>query len=217
VRVVLVRHGQTNWNTEDKYRGRIDVKLNKRGVHEARLIGKKLSKIPVSGIYSSPLLRALDTSHIIANFHTESVQILEELIDIDFGVWQGMERDEVIGKYPEIYSMWIKNPDRVKIPGAESLDDVRNRVIGCLNFILSKQGSETVFVISHGLVNKVILCAVLGLDNSFFWKVKQDNGAVSVFEYSEYGSKVFLMNDTSHLRSLQEIIDNMRDARNPIG
>ena len=217
MKVILVRHGQTDWNAEDIFRGRIDVKLNRIGIYEAKIIGKKLSNIPVDGIFSSPLSRALETSKLIASFHKIPVQLLDELVDINFGVWEGLSRSEVKSRYPDIFSIWERTPEMVKIPNAETLNDVKERAIQGLNIILSGYYDGTVIVISHGLVNKVLLCAVLGLNNSHFWKVKQDNGALNVFEYSDRGSKVFLMNDTSHLRSIGELIKSMGNRENPIG
>ena len=217
MRVILVRHGQTDWNQEGIFRGRIDVELNAEGIQQARTIGEKLSKIAVDGIYSSPLSRAMETSEIIASFRNRAVQVLDELTDIDFGKWQGLSQPEAKERYPQIYTTWERRPEKVKIPDAETLDDVRIRVINGLNSILSDQPDGTVIVISHGLVNKVLLCAVLGLANSHFWKIKQDNGAVNVFKYTEHGSKVFLMNDTSHIRTMNEIIEEMRFIENPLG
>ena len=75
----------------------------------------------------------------------------------------------------------------------------------------------TVVIVSHGLTNKVLLCAMLGLYNSHFWKVKQDNAAINIFKYSENGSKVFLLNATTHLKPIGEIVEGMKNIENPIG
>jgi len=83
--------------------------------------------------------------------------------------------------------------------------------------ILLRYSEGTVVLVSHGLTNKVLLCAVLGLDNSHFWKVKQDNGAINIFKYTKQGSKMFLMNETTHLRSISEIVEGMKTIENPLG
>ncbi len=217
MRVILVRHGETDWNEEGVFRGRIDVKLNQSGIQQAKIIGKKLSKVQVDAIYSSPLSRALKTAKIIASFHNLSVQVLNEFMDIDFGRWQGLTRGEVKKRYSDIYLTWQRHPQDVTIPGGESLNEVKERVIHGLNEILSRYPKETIVVVSHGAVNKVLLCAVLGLDNSHFWKVKQDNGAINIFEYIKYGSKVFLFNDTCHLKSIQDVLESMRFRVSPLG
>ena len=76
---------------------------------------------------------------------------------------------------------------------------------------------DTVVIVLHGLTNKVLLCAMLGLYNSHFWKIKQDNAAINIFKYTGQGSKVFLLNDTTHLRTIGEIVEEMKKIENPIG
>lgn len=216
MRVILVRHGKTDWNEEGVFRGRIDVKLNECGIQQTKIIGEKLSEVQIVAIYSSPLSRAMETAEIIASFHNLHVKVLSEFIDIDFGRWQGLSMVEVKKRYPDTYLRWQKYPHRVMIPGGENLDRIRERVIHGLEEILSRHPEETVAIVSHGAVNKVLLCAVLGLDNSHFWKVKQDNGAINIFEYTKYSSKVFLFNDTCHLKSIKDILESMKSRTNPL-
>jgi broad specificity phosphatase PhoE len=217
MRVILVRHGQTDWNEEGIFRGSIDVKLNREGLAQAQIIGGRLAGTQPDAIYSSPLSRAAKTAELIASFHDLNVDFREEFTDIHFGEWQGLKREEARHRYPEIYRVWENNPDKVKIPGAETLDGVRARSIQGLKGILREHNEGTVVIVSHGLTNKVLLCAVLGMGNSDFWKVKQDNGAVNIFKYTERGTKLFLMNDTSHLQTIDEIVESMKDIENPLG
>lgn len=217
MRVILVRHGQTDWNEDGIFRGRIDVELNRNGVRQAELIGEVLATVPIDAVYSSPLSRALKTAEIIAQHHELTLQVTHAMTDIDFGEWQGLSRSDAVARYPDIYEVWETRPEKVEIPGAETLTEVRKRLLGGLNDILSKHPKGTVVIVSHGLTNKVLLCAVLGLDNSHFWKVKQDNGAINIFKYTAEGSKVFLMNGTTHFRSIEEIIEDMQSIENPIG
>jgi broad specificity phosphatase PhoE len=215
---LLVRHGQTDWNEEGVFRGRIDVKLNARGREQAQIIGDTLSAVPLSAVYSSPLSRALEMAERIAQRHENvPVQKKGELIDIDFGEWQGMRISEVRSTYTDLFRLWESHPERVEIPGAETLQDVRKRMTAGLDAILSENPEGTVVVVSHGLTNKVLLCAILGLDNSHFWKIKQDNGAINVFKYTGKGSKLILMNETSHLRPLSEIVEDVKNLENPLG
>ena len=217
MRVILIRHGETDWNQEKIYRGRIDVKLNTNGVKQAGIIGSRLSELDIDAFYSSPLVRAYETTKIIASYHNKNVSVLDELTDIHFGDWQGLAKKDVVKKYPDIYETWANSPDRANIPGAEPLADVRKRLIDGFNKLLSVYQNGTVVVVSHGLTNKVALCVILGLDNSHFWKVKQDNGAINIFKYTEHGTKLFLMNDTSHLRSMNDIVGDMMILDDPLG
>jgi broad specificity phosphatase PhoE len=217
MRIILIRHGETDWNQERIYRGRIDVTLNANGVKQAGIIGSRLSKLDIDAFYSSPLMRAFETSKIIASYHDKHANVLDALTDIHFGDWQGLNIRDVMKKFPDVYQIWEKSPDMAEIPGAETLADVRKRLIAVFNKLLSVHQNETVVIVSHGLTNKVALCVILGLDNSHFWKIKQDNGAINIFKYTEHGTKLFLMNDTSHLRSMNDIIGDMIHLEDPLG
>ena len=217
MQVILVRHGQTDWNQEGIFRGRIDVKLNASGIEEAKIIGKKLSRVDPEAIYASPLSRALETARYIASFHDTQVKVFDEFIDIDFGAWQGLSREEAKKRYLEIFAKWEKSPERVRIPGAETLAGVKKRVLKGLDLALAEHHDGKVVIVSHGLINKVLLCAVLGLTNSHFWKIKQDNGAINLFTYSAGGTKLILLNDTTHLRTIDSIVESMKAPENPLG
>jgi len=217
MRVLLVRHGHTDWNEEGVFRGRIDIKLNPEGRKQADIIGKRLQKVHLDAVYSSPLSRAVETAERIASLHSIEVQLCDELIDIDFGRWQGMKLADVRTQYPEVYRVWETAPQKVIIPEAETLEDVRARLLAGLKKIFYIHPESTVILVSHGLTNKVLICAILGLDNSHFWKVKQDNGAINIFKYTEKGTKLFLMNDTSHLSKIDEVIESMKYLENPLG
>jgi broad specificity phosphatase PhoE len=217
MQVILVRHGQTDWNKEGIFRGRIDVKLNEAGIREAEVIGEKLRGTNPDAVCSSPLSRAMDTARCIASFRNKPVNPLVEFVDMEFGSWQGLSREEVRERYPKLFEKWKRLPDRVRIPGAETLGGVRKRVLRGLDTLLEMNPDGTVVIVSHGLINKVLLCAVLGLGDSHFWKIKQDNGAINLFTYSRQGTKLVMMNDTTHLRSVDRIVESMKSPENPLG
>ena len=217
MRVILVRHGQTEWNSKGIFRGVIDIGLNENGERQARQTGEKLGQLRIDAVYSSPLSRADKTARIIASFHDRKVKTIESLTDMDFGVWQGLNREQVKERYPEVFQIWEKSPDKVKIPEAETLSGVRKRIELGLKSILNDHGRQTVVIVSHGLIIKVLLCVVLGMDNSHFWKLRQDNSSINIFEYSKEGTKLFLMNDTTHLQSMDEIIESMKNLEDPLG
>ena len=199
--IILVRHGETEWNVSEIFRGRIDIELNETGIRQAELLAEYLSKVKIEAIYSSPLKRALKTAEIIAGYHKLDVDIATGLIDFDFGHWQGLSHPEVKAKYKELHAAWINRPDQVKMPGGESLDDVRKRATGVVNnLIASYQG--TVVLVSHRVVNKVLICALLGLDNSHFWNIKQDTCGISTFTYENEQFILTKHNDTSYLEPI---------------
>ena len=204
-KLILVRHGETVWNVEKIYRGRADVNLDEVGIKQAELLGRYLSNWELEAIYSSPLRRALDTADIIARYQKIGMHIAEGLMDFDYGKWQSLPEQEAKRLYPTLHNKWHNNPHMVKMPGGESLEDVRRRAIEVVNDVLSKyQGS--VVLVSHRVVNKVLICSLLGLDNSYFWNIKQDVGGITIFNYVDGRFVLTKHNDTSHLKELQKSV-----------
>ncbi len=204
-KLILTRHGETVWNVEKIYRGRTDVNLDEVGIKQAGLLGKYLSNWELEAIYSSPLKRALDTANTIARYQKVSVQIAEGLIDFDYGKWQSLPEQEVKRLYPALHNEWHNNPHKVRMPGGESLENVRERAIGVVNEVLSRYQGNIVLV-SHRVVNKVLICSLLGLDNSHFWNIKQDVCGITIFNYADGRFVLTRHNDTSHLKELQESV-----------
>jgi len=204
-KLILARHGETVWNVEKIYRGRMDVNLDEVGIKQAELLGKYLSNWELEAIYSSPVKRAIDTANIVARYQKIGVHIAEGLIDFDYGEWQSLPEQEVKRLYPALLNEWHHNPHKVRMPGGESLEDVGRRAIEVVNYVLSKyQGS--VVLVSHRVVNKVLICSLLGLDNSHFWNINQDVGGITIFNYVDGRFVLTRHNDTSHLRELQKSI-----------
>jgi broad specificity phosphatase PhoE len=201
IEIILVRHGETEWNRREIFRGRADIELSETGAKQAELLAKYLSQAKIAAIYSSPLRRALKTAEAIASHHSLEVKTAAGLIDLDYGKWQGLRHQEVTVSYQELYGAWLKNPHRVKMPAGESLDDVRRRAIGVVDGVI-RQHEGTVVLVSHRVVNKVLICALLGLDNSHFWNIRQDVGAITTFTYENDRFTLTRQNDTSFLKAI---------------
>jgi broad specificity phosphatase PhoE len=201
--ILLVRHGETQWNAEEIFRGRIDIGLNETGIKQAALLAEHLSHIKIEAVYSSPRKRALDTAEAIAVHHNLDVEIAPGLIDLDYGEWQGLSLQEVKDKYEKLYAEWAAHPDRFKVPGGEGLDDVRERAVNMVNTVIDKY-KGTVVLVSHRVVNKVLTCALLGLDNSHFWNIRQDNCGSTAFSHENGRFILTKHNDTSYLEPLHQ-------------
>ena len=193
------------WNVEKIYRGRADVNLDEVGIKQAELLGKYLSNWKLEAIYSSPLKRALDTANIVARYQKIGVHVAEGFIDFDYGEWQSLPEEEAKRLYPTLHNEWHNNPHKVKMPGGESLEDVRKRAVAIVNDVLPKyQGS--ILLVSHRVVNKVLICSLLGLDNSHFWNINLDVGGITIFNYVDGRFVLTRHNDTSHLKELQKSV-----------
>ena len=200
--IIIARHGQTEWNVGEIFRGRIDIELDETGVKQAEILAEYLSSTQIDAIYSSPLKRALRTAKTIASYHQLEVEISPGLIDFNYGEWQGLPHEEVKDKYRELYQQWSDNPHKVNMPGGETLDDVRKRAIGVVDEVITKY-EGTIVMVGHRVVNKVLICALLGLDNSHFWDIRQDTCGITTFNYENGRFILTEHNNTSYLRSIQ--------------
>ncbi len=201
-RFILVRHGQTAWNRKERFRGRADLLLNETGLRQAYAAALYLKDRRVAAIYASPLKRTLETAQVIANQMGLPVHPLEGLIDINFGSWQGLTTEEAAKQDSELYKTWLEHPHKVRFPGGERLADVRERVKAAVEELAARHPNQTVLLVSHMVVCKVLLCAMLGLDSSHYWQVGQDMCAINAFEIREGVPTVTLVNDTCHLKGL---------------
>ena len=199
-RIYLVRHGTTDWNKEEIFRGRAECKLNETGKAEARALAAYLEDIPLAGIYSSPLSRAMETARPTAEFKSLEVISDPAFTDLDFGTWQGLPLKEAQERYPDLYRLWREQPGEVSFPGGENLTQVRNRAWEGLIRLAERNPQRTILIVTHRVVTKVLICAALGLDLSHFWQVKQDSTAINCFEYSRGNFQIALINDTCHLK-----------------
>lgn len=201
--IILARHGETLWNAENIFRGRADIGLNETGLKQAELLAEYLSHLKVEAIYSSPLKRARETAQAIARYHNLGVGMASELIDLNFGEWEGKSRQEVKEKYRELYEQWAKAPEKAKMPSGEGLEDARERAVRLVNSVIAWH-SGTVVLVSHRVVHKVLICALLGLDSSHFWDIKLDTCGITTFEYRNGRFVLAEHNNTCFLRPLHQ-------------
>lgn len=197
--IILVRHGETDWNASEVFRGRADVGLNENGRKQARALGAYLSKEKIDFIYSSPLKRAVDTAGAIARHQTLEVNRIENLIDFHFGDWQGLSLRDVRERCPELYRDWEDTPEQVRIPGGESLAEVRNRALPFIEDAIMRCGEGRIVFVSHRIVNKVLVCALLGMDLSHFWNIRIDVGGLTRFSCGDGRLVLSKHNDTLYL------------------
>jgi len=201
-RIILVRHGQTPWNKDKIFRGSRDIPLNDTGREEARLAGEWLKGEPLHAAYCSPLSRARDTGEAIARHHGLKVSDLPGLTDLYYGDWEGMLLTEVKVTYADLYRQWKTAPHTVRFPHGETLDEVKGRALAAVAEVVKRHPDQTVLLAAHRAVNKVLIAACIGLDNSHFWRIGQDTTAVNRFDYVNGVWQIMLLNDTCHLRDL---------------
>lgn len=199
-KIILVRHGQTEWNRVERFRGRADIPLNETGLAQAEATGLRVAaEWQPTAIYSSPLSRAIQTAEAIARNFSLEVQRYPGLIDIDYGEWQGLSPDEARQRWPAELDAWYNAPEKARIPGGESLEELRTRAMSTVNELAASHPGQTIGLIGHTVINRIILLGVLGLGNERFWRLRQEPCAINVFEAEADDFTLASLNDTCHL------------------
>ncbi len=209
-RLILVRHGETNWNKDCRFQGQIDIPLNENGKKQAAAAEIFLKDFEINRAFTSSMSRPKETAEIILRSHQQiELKQKPELIEIGHGLWEGKLEEEIKGTWPDLLESWQNKPEKVQMPEGENIHDVWNRSTKCWAEICnSLKEKETALVVAHDAVNKTILCYLLGLSSSDIWMVKQGNGAINVIDISkdpEIPDSVTCLNLTSHLGG---VLDN---------
>jgi broad specificity phosphatase PhoE len=201
--ILLVRHGQTDWNREERFRGQVDLPLDGLGLKQAEAVGQRVASgwQPVA-IYASSLQRTLQTADAVARACGLRTAIHHGLLDINYGAFAGLTLEEAADQYPDLARAWRQAPHTVHFPDGESLTDTRGRAESALAEIVANHPDQTAVLVTHVVVCRLLLCSLLGLDNSHFWQFQPDTASLSVFEVSEERSALLSVNDTCHLASV---------------
>lgn len=201
-KIYLVRHGETEWNREGRSQGcSNDIPLSEIGMLQADAIGNRLKDESIDLFFSSILTRAYQTAKAIAVHHKKEVRMEKEFVEISFGDWEGLKIDEIKEKYIDVYKIWRDTPHIAKVPGAESLLEIRERSMPKLLEILNSNRDKNILVVSHGITIKVLIASMMGIDLANLHKIRQDNTALNIFEYDGNNFYTHLINDTCHLNN----------------
>jgi broad specificity phosphatase PhoE len=201
MRIYLVRHGETEWNRVRRFQGRSDLPLNEAGSKQVGALASALKNIPLTAIYTSPLIRAVETARRIKVFHP-STPIFEDngLIEMDLGEFDGMRVQDWAEQYPDFRKAWNENPSTVRIPGGESLKEVQDRAKKTLERITGIYPPDaTILISSHNFVNLTILCDILKIPIDRFRDLRQENAAFNVIHKKGERFYAELVNEHSHL------------------
>lgn len=207
IRLLLIRHGETQWNRESRFQGIRDIPLNENGRQQAQKAADFLASIPLQFAVSSPMARPKETAEIILKPHPSiALELKPTLEEICHGLWEGLLETEIEASFPGLLQQWKDAPETVQMPEGENLQQVWDRAIAAWQEIVrdySQQDSlQTGIVVAHDAINKVILCYLLGLQPANFWNIKQGNGGVSVIDYPDGAEGLPVLqaiNITTHL------------------
>lgn len=199
-RFILVRHAQTEWNAVERFRGRVDLPIDDTGRGQAEVLAQRIVATwkPVA-LYTSPLVRAVQTADIIAGQVKLPVHTLDGLVDINYGDWQGLTPDEARERWPHAHHAWFNVPQIARIPGGETLEDIRTRAMTTIRELGERHEDQTIVAVSHNVVNRVVLLALLGVGIGHFWSIRQDPAAINVFDWHRTDPVLITLNDAAHL------------------
>jgi probable phosphoglycerate mutase len=216
--IILIRHGETVANKEGIFRGRADFPLNENGRKQAKLLAEDLKRFKIDILITSPLSRSVDTARAIADIQNQNSarytdeelslltpQVDDRFTNISLGMWEGTPHSEISEKFPQQYHRWLTEPEKLVIPGAETLDNVMNRTVAALTEIVQQYQGKTIAIISHRAVLKPLIAGILGIRKPYFWKIHLDTASYSILNYdSQNGFCLYQHNLNRHLAILTE-------------
>lgn len=212
-RLYLVRHAETSWNAEIRYQGNLDIPLSPIGKLQAQRTANFFSSLPLAALYSSTVLRAVETAQEIASQARllptgEPAPLLAEssLREMDPGEWTGLTREEAQERDPELFQAWLAHPESAQLPGGESLEDVRKRVWPVFLSILERHRNQEVVVVSHAAVMKVMICTLMEIPFTRFWQLRFDNCGVTLLADFHDRIRIEYLNETRHLDGLSSLL-----------
>jgi probable phosphoglycerate mutase len=199
-KILLTRHGHVEGIQPERFRGRAELALTRKGVAEAEALAARIARAwkPVI-VYTSALQRCVVTGTIIANLCRVKAIPLEGLMDIDYGAWQMRTHDEIKAEAPEAYRLWRTAPQRVRFPDGESLQDLVARTADVLRLVLERHPADTVVMVGHDSVNRSILMQFLDQPLSAYGRLAQDPCTLNEIDVEGDDIRVRRINDTSHL------------------
>jgi broad specificity phosphatase PhoE len=200
MRILLCRHGETPWNAEGRYQGQIDIPLSEVGEAQARALGVRLQELSLQRAVASPLSRARRTAELALGDRDLPLSFDPDLKEIAHGTWEGLLATEIREKDPERLRAWRDAPETVVMPGGESLMEVSGRAWAAFERACAGLGpKETVLIVAHDAVNRVLLCRILGLPLHRVWTFRQAPTTINLLEGADPDHlDVVRLNDCAH-------------------
>ena len=199
LRILIIRHAETEWNRLRRVQGVSDIPLNERGLAQAEALGRRLALEPIRAIYSSPLSRARQTAEAVARPHGLTVEILPGIAEFHQGDLEGKPFGDLIAEHADLLAAFTKDPTHVRIPGGETLGEAQTRAWDTFTGVLSRHDAGSVALVGHNMVNLSLLCRFLGMELSRFRRLTQSSTGLTILERGVQGLFLRLLNDVSHL------------------
>jgi phosphoserine phosphatase len=205
VRIILIRHGHVDGIEPPRFRGRTEVPLTALGVAQANAAARRIATLSrPTTIYTSPMGRCIATGEAIASACSAPSQVLDQLNDLDYGLWQWKTHDEIRIAFAEQYETWHTAPQLFRFPQGESLQDLVARAADALRDVLQRHHDQTVVLVSHDSVNRALLTQVLDQPLSAYSRIVVEPCGITEIEFIGNIARVLRVNETQHLSGVHE-------------
>jgi len=210
MRLILVRHGATDWNQQRRVQGLSNLGLNETGIKQAEALAQSLKDVKIDAIYTSPLRRAQETARAISRFHQVEVVTLDGLKELDVGEVDGLTYEEMRIRHSEFFTKWMADFTSVRLPGGGTVPELRDQCCAAIQEIVKKQQprmeedckseEKVVVAVTHFFPILCIVCNTLGLDLSYCRRLRLDVASMCTLEFNPERAVLVSFNDTCHLR-----------------
>ena len=198
MKLLLVRHGQTDWNLNRRFQGQRDIPLDAIGIQQATALANRLSHEHIDVIFTSDLQRAHETANIIAAQHACEIHVEARLREMNFGAWEGLTYDEIKQNEPSALAAREADIFTTAAPDGETLNQLTARVESVLNDLRAQYANKTILIAAHGGPLQILLCLALDLSPSRYWQFRLAQASLSEIAFFPAGAIINLMNDTCH-------------------
>ncbi|HVY55915.1 MAG TPA: histidine phosphatase family protein [Thermodesulfobacteriota bacterium] len=203
--LILIRHGETEWNRTGRCQGVADIDLNDNGLRQIGELALSLRDADISAVYSSNLLRALRTAREIASRHGLDVRVEKDLREMDQGELEGLLFDDIRDRYAHVLREWRESPETLRLPGGEMLSQVEERAWAVFQKLDSLHSDETVVAVSHNLTITALLCRITGVGLKGFRNFNLRAASKNLIVTSNGNIEVSVLNDVSHLSPVESL------------
>ena len=207
MKIILVRHCETDWNKEERCQGVSDLELNTNGFSQAKKLALYFKDKEVDYVFCSDLKRAKQTLNEINYDQRFKVIYSEKLREMDQGEFEGLSLSYLKEKYSNELRIWRENPENFRLPKGETLGEVRDRSLSYIKYILKDLPSEsTVLIVTHNLVIASILCAISNKELKFFADFTTESGAISEASFSNNNLTLDILDFVGHLKLNDKVV-----------
>lgn len=211
MRLIIVRHGESEWNRIGRYQGQQDAPLSELGALQAEALAGRLQREPLDAIFASTLQRAARTAQAIARHHP-SVPFSYEpaLLEICHGDWEGLMAEDVIERYGAGLLEWRSHPTRAQMPNGESFSNILKRVLDFKDRLCAEFANRNVLISTHDVVVKILVADALGMNMDRINRIWVTNASISVIEYGDELPYLVSLSEACHLGRLETVRERQK-------